>query len=131
MDKIPEKKSDKIANGIFYGAGLLIAFVGFVCVLFVGVFLAASSVYGVYRSFALDGAGQIALGVLLSLVMLFSSAFLAYADVLIVKTVMRRADEWFGGEKGGKGEDDRRIKSAELARESGEAEIAEDNTKAK
>ena len=130
MDKIPEKKSDRIANYIFYGAGLLIAFVGFVCVLFVGVFLAASSVYGIYLSFSLQGAGKVALAILLSLMMLAASAFMAYADVLIVKTVMKRADEWYGGDKGGgEGEErDKTVKSAELAQESGEAEITEDSS---
>ena len=130
MDKIPEKKSDRIANYIFYGAGLLIAFVGFVCVLFVGVFLAASSVYGIYLSFSLQGAGKVALAILLSLMMLAASAFMAYADVLIVKTVMKRADEWYGGDKGGgEGEErDKTVKSAELVQESGEAEITEDSS---
>ena len=129
MDKIPEKKSDRIANYIFYGAGLLIAFVGFVCVLFVGVFLAASSVYGIYLSFSLQGAGKVTLAILLSLMMLAASVFMAYADVLIVKTVMKRADEWYGGDKGGgEGEErDKTVKSAELAQESGEAEITEDS----
>ena len=112
---------DKIADIIFNIVGLIVAFAGFIAVLFVGVFLAASSVYGIYLSFSLEGAGKVVCGIVLSLLMLASSGFLAYADVLIVKTVFTRLRERTDGSRGG----DKTIKAGELSEEEGEAEIAE------
>lgn len=122
MDKNSEKKKgDKIAEILFNAAGLIVAFAGFIAVLFVGVFLTASSIYGVYLSFSLEGAGKVVCGILLSLLMLAASGFLAYADILIVKAVFKRMCEKTDGGKDG----DRRIKSAELSAQEGETEIAE------
>ena len=120
MEKKPTK-GDKVADIIFNIVGLIVAFAGFIAVLFVGVFLAASSVYGIYLSFSLEGAGKVVCGIVLSLLMLASSGFLAYADVLIVKTVFTRLRERTDGSRGG----DKTIKSGELSEEEGEAEISE------
>lgn len=97
------------------------AFAGFIAVLFVGVFLTASSIYGVYLSFSLEGAGKVVCGILLSLLMLAASGFLAYADILIVKAVFNRMDEAGGN----KIDEDKTIKAGELSREDGEAEVAD------
>ena len=119
-----EKKStkgDKVADIIFNIAGLIVAFAGFIAVLFVGVFLAACSVYGVYLSFSLEGAGRVVCGILLSLLMLVVSGFLAYSDILIVRAVFKRMRERADGDKGG----DKTVRSGELSKEEGEAEITE------
>ena len=122
MDKNSEKKKgDKIAEILFNAVGLIVAFAGFIAVLFVGVFLTASSIYGVYLSFSLEGAGKVVCGILLSLLMLAASGFLAYADILIVKAVFNRMDEAGGN----KIDEDKTIKAGELSREDGEAEVAD------
>ena len=99
MEKKPTK-GDKVADIIFNIAGLIVAFAGFIAVLFVGVFLAACSVYGVYLSFSLEGAGRVVCGILLSLLMLVVSGFLAYSDILIVRAVFKRMRERTDGDKG-------------------------------
>ena len=60
-------------------------------------------------------------GILLSLLMLVVSGFLAYSDILIVRAVFKRMRERTDGDKGG----DKTVRSGELSKEEGEAEITE------
>lgn len=61
--------------------------------------MAAASVYTMYRSCLLDGAGKIACGWLFSLFMLAMCALLAYLDIFIVKTVAIRIGSFTEPEK--------------------------------
>ena len=87
---------DKVWDIIFNALGLVCAFAGFIAVLFVGVFLAAASVYMAFRSFTLESGGKIAAGFFFGLLMLGVSLVMAYADILIIKSV---ANKFITGDK--------------------------------
>lgn len=82
-------KSDKIWDTIFNAVGLLLAFAGFIAILFVGVFLAASSVYMFFKSMSFEGA-KIAAGIFFSIFMLGVSATLAYCAIFTLKAVANK-----------------------------------------
>ena len=63
-------KGDKIWDTVFNILGLIFAFAGFVAALFVGVFLAAASVYTAFKSFTFDSGAKVAAGFFFGLLML-------------------------------------------------------------
>lgn len=89
MTKKDSGKSDKVWDAIFNIVGMVFAFAGFIAVLFVGVFLAAASVYMFFKSMSFEGA-KIAAGIFFSLFMLGVSATAAYCAIFIIKAVSNR-----------------------------------------
>lgn len=113
-------KGDKIWDTVFNILGLIFAFAGFVAALFVGVFLAAASVYTAFKSFTFDSGAKVAAGFFFGLLMLGASITMAYADIVIVKAV---ADKFIRGDAGNKNA------AESCAKDASENSIKEDTDK--
>ncbi len=87
-----EKKTSKSTiffNDIFVGLMTLIAIVGFVCVLFVGVFIGVAGLVYLVKSFSFSGGKTIFGGIVMSLLALGTCAIMLYADYIVTKAVIK------------------------------------------
>ncbi len=87
-----EKKQNKSAvvfNDIFMGLMTLIAIVGFVCVLFVGVFIGVAGLVYLVKSFSFTGGKTIFGGIVMSLLALGTCAIMLFANYMVTKAVVK------------------------------------------